>query len=290
MTKDAEVDGYQHCLDHKGKEVSHGDRFFPLGSDPCTQCTCLNGKPQMCIAVFCSPPENCRQYHALNTDTLSTTNLGLRLVASTVTSFLILALLLFMIHRLRQRRLLLMIRRFHARRMDNGNAHLSRRFSEDDDGSVGYFVGHDQLDFSRYDEPPPPYTLWKPPEMYIPPGEAPPPYDLSVQLTAPYTSSFSYAPSEEVDASTEQAVISVHAENEDPPSREPATNESASAHQYENLPGPNCSICTAVDIELNNMANSTSGAVLPPDIQYEESCSYFYQVAQHHIILKLKLL
>lgn len=61
-----EVDDYESCLDHKGKEVPHGDRFFPLGSDPCTQCTCLNGKPQMCIAVFCSPPENCRQYHALS--------------------------------------------------------------------------------------------------------------------------------------------------------------------------------------------------------------------------------
>lgn len=61
-----EIEDYQPCLDHKGKEVSHGDRFFPLGSDPCTQCTCLNGKPQMCIAVFCSPPENCRQYHALS--------------------------------------------------------------------------------------------------------------------------------------------------------------------------------------------------------------------------------
>ncbi|GBN29433.1 Integral membrane protein DGCR2/IDD [Araneus ventricosus] len=300
MSKEAEVDSYQHCLDHKGKEVSHGDRFFPLGSDPCTQCTCLNGKPQMCIAVFCSPPENCRQYHALSdkccefvcldrdfpnkasgnstypdTDTLSTTNLGLRLVASTVTSFLILALLLFMIHRLRQRRLLLMIRRFHARRMDNGNAHLSRRFSEDDDGSVGYFVGHDQLDFSRYDEPPPPYTLWKPPEMYIPPGEAPPPYDLSVQLTAPYTSSFSYAPNEQVSLTTQQAIISVHAENQESSSHEPAAAEQpSSASQNENIPGPNCSICTAVDIELNNMANSTGGAVLPPDIQYEESCSY----------------
>ncbi|GFY57903.1 hypothetical protein TNIN_432841 [Trichonephila inaurata madagascariensis] len=299
MTKDAEVDNYQHCLDHKGKEVSHGDRFFPLGSDPCTQCTCLNGKPQMCIAVFCSPPENCRQYHALSdkccefvcldrdfpnkasgnstypdADTLSTTNLGLRLVASTVTSFLILALLLFMIHRLRQRRLLLMIRRFHARRMDNGNAHLSRRFSEDDDGSVGYFVGHDQLDFSRYDEPPPPYTLWKPPEMYIPPGEAPPPYDLSVQLTAPYTSTFTYAPSDQVDITTQEAVISVHAENQDTSSQEPIAIEASSTNQTESLPGPNCSICTAVDIELNNMANSTSGAILPPDIQYEESCSY----------------
>lgn len=34
-----------------------------MGTDPCTQCTCLNGKPEMCISVFCSPPENCRNYH-----------------------------------------------------------------------------------------------------------------------------------------------------------------------------------------------------------------------------------
>ncbi|KAG8195247.1 hypothetical protein JTE90_028398 [Oedothorax gibbosus] len=285
---------YQHCLDHKGKEVVHGERFFPLGSDPCTQCTCLNGKPQMCIAVFCSPPENCRQYHALSdkccefvcldrdfpnkaqgngtytdSDALSTTNLGLRLVASTVTSFLILALLLFMIHRLRQRRLLLMIRRFHARRMDNGTAHLSRRFSEDEDGgSVGYFAGgHDQLDFSRYDEPPPPYTLWKPPEMYIPPGEAPPPYDLSVQLTAP----FSYAsPSHQSAATQQQAVVSVRAETHEAPAAVAAAQSSqptaGTAHQRL----PNCSICEAVDYELSLMANSTAGH-LPPDTQYEDS-------------------
>ena len=46
---------------------------------------------------------------------VDTANLGLRLVASTVTSFLILALLLFMIHRLRQKRLLIMMRREYAR-------------------------------------------------------------------------------------------------------------------------------------------------------------------------------
>ena len=38
------------------------------------------------------------------------TDLGLRLVASTVTTFLILALLLFLIHRFRQRRLLMTLR------------------------------------------------------------------------------------------------------------------------------------------------------------------------------------
>lgn len=137
------------CLDHRGDIVKQGERYFPLGTDPCTQCTCLSGKPEMCISVFCSPPENCRQFHAVNDKccefvcldgdfnaiggirtfntsiitrgsedgrghvSISTNNLGLRLIASTITSFLILALLLFMIHRLRQRRLLLMIRRMY---------------------------------------------------------------------------------------------------------------------------------------------------------------------------------
>lgn len=201
------------CLDHRGKIVDRGERYFPLGNDPCTQCTCVNGKPEMCISVFCSPPENCRQYHALNdkccefvcldrdlsdktyggngtvtgkedTETINATNLGLRLVASTVTSFLILALLLFMIHRLHQKRLLLMIRRFHARRVDNG-PNGSQRYPLDDEGSVGYLVGGDHVDFSQCSEPPPPYAFWKPSGTYIPPGEAPPPYEASVGTVLP---------------------------------------------------------------------------------------------------------
>lgn len=165
----------------------------------------------MCISVLCSPPEKCRQYHAVNDKccefvcldgdftaqngirnfnttiitrgngdnrnhvSVSTNNLGLRLIASTITSFLILALLLFMIHRLRQRRLLLMIRRLQTRRLEQVNG-----LSCDNSSSIGYFATHDQYDFGgSFNEPPPPYTFWKPPEHYIPPGEAPPPYDDS---------------------------------------------------------------------------------------------------------------
>ena len=51
------------------------------------------------------------QYFLFSPGGMDTANLGLRLVASTVTSFLILALLLFMVHRLRQRRMLIMMRR-----------------------------------------------------------------------------------------------------------------------------------------------------------------------------------
>lgn len=191
------------CTDHKGRNISHGDPYFPLGSDLCTQCTCNNGTHGMCIAVYCSPPEKCRQYQKLNdkccdfvcldlpgvnttkeTDPLTPTNLGLRLVASAVTSFLILALLLFMIHRLRQRRLLLVIRRLNAHRLDSVS-HGGQNYSNDDEGNVGYFVGHDHLDFGSYDEPPPPYSFWKPPENYVPTGEAPPPYEVTIRYPPP---------------------------------------------------------------------------------------------------------
>lgn len=52
-----------------------------------------------------------------------------------------------------------------------------------DNGLCG-FPGLDHYDFGgSFNEPPPPYTFWKPPEHYIPPGEAPPPYDESFGVT-----------------------------------------------------------------------------------------------------------
>nr|XP_027197362.1 GATA zinc finger domain-containing protein 7-like isoform X1 [Dermatophagoides pteronyssinus] len=123
---------------------------------------------------------------------IPTSNLGLRLITSTVTSFLILALLLFMIHRLRQRRLLMMIRRLQNRRLNHMNAsnsghHLPPPPPHCNDPS-GYGVdqlvttpmrlfglgGHSSINgpFGPFDlmgpgsiEPPPPYTFWKPPSM-----------------------------------------------------------------------------------------------------------------------------
>ncbi|CAG2103953.1 unnamed protein product [Medioppia subpectinata] len=204
------------CFNDKGEIVKQGEQYFPLGSDICTQCTCQNGRPEMCISVLCSPPHQCRQFHAVNGKccefvcldgdfsganklfntsiirgnggdnrthgSVATNNLGLRLIASTITSFLILALLLFMIHRLRQRRLLLMIRRLQTRRLEQVNG-----LSADNNPHMGYLSSqncYDQYDFGgSFNEPPPPYTFWKPPEHYIPPGEAPPPYDDSVDIT-----------------------------------------------------------------------------------------------------------
>lgn len=133
--------------------------------------------------------------------------LGLRLVASTITSFLILALLLFLIHRLRQRRLLLMLRRLQDRRTlppgspDNEDSNgsnrrrpfrLSHLFSSRDDCNARsahrrtrsrYGIRNAGMD-SEYNlssassfpfgflgtngiEPPPPYSFWKPPEQQM---------------------------------------------------------------------------------------------------------------------------
>ena len=123
---------------------------------------------------------------------IPTSNLGLRLITSTVTSFLILALLLFMIHRLRQRRLLVMIRRLQNRRLDHMNGRNSSHHPtpapphcSDSTGYAGDQLvttpmrlfglgGHSSINgpFGPFDlmgpnsiEPPPPYTFWKPPSM-----------------------------------------------------------------------------------------------------------------------------
>lgn len=178
------------CVDRRGSPVEHGDRYTPEGKDPCEQCTCQRGRPDSCSITSCYPPAHCHQPYlrgsgeccdyACNgttlgspdgTDVQSATTLGLRMVASTVASFLIVALLLFMIHRLRKRRLLVMIRRLNGCRAAASleEACLARQLALEEQG-VG-FLG------AFCPDPPPPYTFWKPPEAYVPPGEAPPPYD-----------------------------------------------------------------------------------------------------------------
>lgn len=192
-----------NCTDFKKQIVVQGQRFIPLGYDPCTTCTCENGEAAMCNSVLCSPPKDCLNsqladdkccefmckngdidhnpvFNVTNVETkeietVNNTNLGLRLVASTVTSFLILALLLFMIHRLRQRRLLLMIRRFNNL---NPGPCSNRRYPMRENGSVGYYPHHNHITFGYFEDPPPPYSFWKP-ESYIA-QEAPPPYEIAL--------------------------------------------------------------------------------------------------------------
>ncbi|XP_052248206.1 uncharacterized protein LOC127856171 isoform X2 [Dreissena polymorpha] len=183
------------CTDWQGRPIPDGEDFYPYKDDPCHMCRCYQGESTMCKAVSCSPPKcpkwreiskKCCHYECLDVDGSSytpdnntehrgnsvngdgtpteagtVTDLGLRLVASTITTFLILALLLFLIHRFRQRRLLMTLRRYGRRR-----EHL------DDSDNISYTPDFFGVQCPPYEDPPPPYTPPKPQ-----PGEQPPPYE-----------------------------------------------------------------------------------------------------------------
>ena len=79
-------------------------------------CTCLRQLPVLCRTVLCGPPQGCLSVRAgdgccewfcdrWENEGSQVSDLGLRLVASAVTAILSLALLFFLIYRLRQRKL-----------------------------------------------------------------------------------------------------------------------------------------------------------------------------------------
>ncbi|XP_076364576.1 uncharacterized protein LOC143253904 isoform X2 [Tachypleus tridentatus] len=296
------------CYDRQGVVIQHGNRYFPMESDPCTQCTCIKGMPEMCISVFCYPPENCQKYHAEDdkccqfvcddeslahfpgygknnsypadngSTTLNATNLGLRLVAGAVTSLLILALLLFMINRLRRRRLLLMIRRFHSRGGNMSESQLSQRFSLDgDDAGMGYFMGRDHAELGPFDDPSPPYAFWKPPETYIPPGEAPPPHEASVDnVQAPYSVT-SLSPYRR----TSQVNVPLPPHHSSPPvqeATETAVSEDSSQSDKrtsDETSSPSQPVVSTVNITCENEGKETSSVSLGntairSDVRYED--------------------
>ncbi|XP_063396607.1 integral membrane protein DGCR2/IDD-like isoform X1 [Mytilus trossulus] len=180
-------DGQLTCKDYEGKAIEHGEEFMPDPNDRCKTCTCNQGFPTMCRLVSCSPPScpnwyqdktECCKFTCLETTPTdlpadnstdntvtsadSLTTLGLRLVASTVTSFLVLALLLFAVHQLRRKRLILAMRRYS----DNRRRHDTDMYTPD------YFG----MACPPYEEPPPPYSPPKPPDDTHP-DDAPPPYE-----------------------------------------------------------------------------------------------------------------
>ncbi|OWF53886.1 uncharacterized protein LOC110445825 [Mizuhopecten yessoensis] len=185
-----------NCSDYKGNIIQDGKTFQPT-KDMCQTCQCDNGFPIMCQSVKCAPPttpcnwipliDQCCKFECPEKDLTgggdnsinstkpvdngvdeassdSITTLGLRLVASTVTSFLVLALLLFMVHRLRQRRLMMAMRRYQ-------DSHLEQMDDFDERVIPEYW-----LQCPPYEDPPPPYTPPKP-DHRMPPREAPPPYE-----------------------------------------------------------------------------------------------------------------
>ncbi|KAJ1093765.1 hypothetical protein NDU88_006857 [Pleurodeles waltl] len=190
----------QTCVDIKDNIVDEGYYFTPKGDDPCLSCTCHNGEPEMCVAALCERPQGCQQYRKDPKECCKFTCLdpdgnslfdsmasGMRLIVSCISSFLILSLLLFMVHRLRQRR------RERIESLIGANLHhfnLGRRMPGFDYGPDGFGTGLTPLHLSddgeggafHFHEPPPPYTAYKYPEIHHP-DDPPPPYEASVNPT-----------------------------------------------------------------------------------------------------------
>ncbi|XP_068064981.1 integral membrane protein DGCR2/IDD isoform X1 [Anomalospiza imberbis] len=187
----------QTCVDIKDNIVDEGYYFTPKGNDPCLSCTCHNGEPEMCVAALCERPQGCQQYRKDPKECCKFTCLdpdgnslfdsmasGMRLIVSCISSFLILSLLLFMVHRLRQRR------RERIESLIGANLHhfnLGRRMPGFDYGPDGFGTGLTPLHLSddgeggafHFHDPPPPYTAYKYPDIQHP-DDPPPPYEASV--------------------------------------------------------------------------------------------------------------
>ncbi|KAL5015864.1 hypothetical protein ScPMuIL_005453 [Solemya velum] len=191
-----------HCTDWGGNEIPQGREFMPEKAEPCNVCLCDRGYATSCRSVSCSPAcpdfkrvegECCKfvcntpsegsgdggfgtngtaygdgsgDSRAFENETFA--NLGLRLVATTVTCFLVLALLLFMVHRIRQKRILIAMRRYEERRRQQ------QLDSDDQTFFPPSFIG---IQCPPYEDLPPPYSPPKPLSPRIKPDEDPPPYE-----------------------------------------------------------------------------------------------------------------
>lgn len=214
----------QTCVDIKDNVVDEGKYFTPKGNDPCLSCTCHNGEPEMCVAALCERPQGCQHFEKDPKECCKFTCLdpdgsgifdsmasGMRLIVSCISSFLILSLLLFMVHRLRQRR------RERIESLIGGNLHhfnLARSrmpgfdYGPDslgsgltplhlsDDGEGGAFHFHD---------PPPPYTAYKYPDIQHP-DDPPPPYEAFINSNSMLCVSPDGGPGQVVDQSSQRAV------------------------------------------------------------------------------------
>lgn len=187
----------QTCVDIKDNVVSEGNYFTPKGDDPCLSCTCHDGEPEMCVAALCDRPQGCTHFRKDPKECCKFTCLdpdgsslfdsmasGMRLIVSCISSFLILSLLLFMVHRLRQRR------RERIETLIGGNLHhfnLGRRVAGFDYGPDAFGTGLTPLHLSddgeggafHFQEPPPPYAAYKYPDIQHP-DDPPPPYEASI--------------------------------------------------------------------------------------------------------------
>ncbi|XP_044530423.1 integral membrane protein DGCR2/IDD isoform X4 [Gracilinanus agilis] len=258
----------QTCVDIKDNIVGEGYHFTPKGNDPCLSCTCHNGEPEMCVAALCEGPQGCQQYDkdpkecckfmcldpADGSSLFDSMASGMRLIVSCISSFLILSLLLFMVHRLRQRR------RERIESLIGANLHhfnLGRRIPGFDYGPDGFGTGLTPLHLSddgeggafHFHDPPPPYTAYKYPDIQHP-DDPPPPYEASID-----PSSALCAPSDGVCAQPAQS---------SPPS---LGDSDASPGLAE---GPLPPSVGPLSAELDDSADSST-LLVPPDTPLSES-------------------
>ncbi|XP_036132219.1 integral membrane protein DGCR2/IDD isoform X5 [Molossus molossus] len=254
----------QTCVDIKDNVVDEGFYFTPKGDDPCLSCTCHGGEPEMCVAALCERPQGCQQYRkdpkecckfmCLDPDGNSLFDSmasGMRLIVSCISSFLILSLLLFMVHRLRQRR------RERIESLIGANLHhfnLGRRIPGFDYGPDGFGTGLTPLHLSddgeggtfHFHDPPPPYTAYKYPDIDQP-DDPPPPYEASINPDSVF-----YDPAD--DDAFEPAEAS-------PPTPGHGDSDGALTRRLEQ-PLPTARVSLA---DLEDSANSSSALLVPPD-------------------------
>ncbi|XP_006874117.1 PREDICTED: integral membrane protein DGCR2/IDD-like [Chrysochloris asiatica] len=253
----------QTCVDIKDNVVDEGFSFTPKGDDLCLSCTCHGGEPEMCVAALCERPQGCQQYlkdpkecckfMCLDPDGNSLFDSmasGMRLIVSCISSFLILSLLLFMVHRLRQRR------RERIESLIGANLHhfnLGRRIPGFDYGPDGFGTGLTPLHLSddgeggafHFHDPPPPYTAYKYPDIDQP-DDPPPPYEASINPDSMF-----YDPAD--DNAFEPAESS-------PPAVGDSSSDGASSRHLEQ-PLPSTGTPLAY---LEDSADSSSALLVPP--------------------------
>nr|KAF6311701.1 DiGeorge syndrome critical region protein 2 [Pipistrellus kuhlii] len=176
---------------------------------------------------------------------------GMRLIVSCISSFLILSLLLFMVHRLRQRR------RERIESLIGANLHhfnLGRRIPGFDYGPDGFGTGLTPLHLSddgeggtfHFHDPPPPYTAYKYPDIDQP-DDPPPPYEASINPDSVF-----YDPAD--DDAFEPAEASL-------PTPGDGDSEGVSPQCLEQ-PLPSAGVTLA---DLEDSADSSSILLVPPD-------------------------
>ncbi|CAO2631103.1 Integral membrane protein DGCR2/IDD [Lemmus lemmus] len=176
---------------------------------------------------------------------------GMRLVVSCISSFLILSLLLFMVHRLRQRR------RERIESLIGANLHhfnLGRRIPGFDYGPDGFGTGLTPLHLSddgeggtfHFHDPPPPYTAYKYPDMDHP-DDPPPPYEASINQDSVF-----YDPAD--DEAFEPMETSL------PTPREGGIEGALPRHLDHPLPPAETSLA-----DLEDSTDSSSALLVPPD-------------------------